>query len=170
MGKLGQGIHPLAVDQDIQFNQITGPVVNQLVIKRAITLGHGFELIIKIIDHLSQGQLTGELNPSWHGVMVVGVLAPSLHAQGHDCAHITFWDQDGGLDKGFFNPGNGTGIRKMRRVFHSQFGLILEGYLIAYRGNREDQGNVKLPLQPLLNHFEVEQSQKAAAKTKAQRG
>ena len=44
----GQGVHFLAVHQDIQLDQVAVPVVDEFVVEGAVALGDGFQLVVKI--------------------------------------------------------------------------------------------------------------------------
>ena len=58
----------------------------------------------------------------------------------------------------------------MGRVFNVLHGTIGGGYPVHHIGGGDNNGLPKLPLQPLLNDFHVQQPQKSHPKTKAQRG
>ena len=169
MHQLGQGVHLLAVDEDVELDQVAGPIIDQLVIERPVALGHGFQLVVEIVDDLGQRQFADELDAAGHGVVVLDVLAAPLHAQGHDHAHVALRDVDGGLDERLLHPGDGAGVREVGGVVDLDQGLILQVEVVLDRGHGEDEGDVELALEPLLHHLQVEQAKEAAAKAEAER-
>ena len=86
--------------------QIACAVIQQLVVKGAIALGDGFQPVVKVVDNLGQGQLAAKLDTARHGVVVAGVFAAALQAEGHHRAHVALRDVDGGPDVGLLDAGN----------------------------------------------------------------
>ena len=53
----GQRVDPFVVDENIHADQIGRLIADQLVVHRAIAAGGALDLVVQIVDHLSQGQL-----------------------------------------------------------------------------------------------------------------
>ena len=96
-------------------------------------------------------------------------LAPAVLAHRHDVAHILIGADDGNLDKRLLRNLNGRGVGIVVGVVHGHHRAVGLGNVVDHRGQGGHKVQVKFPLQPLLNDLHMEHSQKAAAKTKAQR-
>src|SRR5271166_1123343 len=51
-----KGVHHLAVNPNIQFNQRTGTEVQKLVVQRRVAAAHRFQAIVKVEDYFGQRQ------------------------------------------------------------------------------------------------------------------
>ena len=100
--------------------------------------------------------------------MIVGILTAPFHAQGHHRSHVTFRNQNGGLDVGLFNRTYRGGVGKMGRVVYHQFAFVAEGESIAHRWNREDKRYVKFTFQSFLHDFKMKKSEKSTAESEPQ--
>ena len=59
-----QGVQFLAVHQDVQLQQAGFPVVDDLVIKRAVALGDGLEAVVEVDDDFGQGHVEVDFHPA----------------------------------------------------------------------------------------------------------
>ena len=95
---------------------------------------------------------------------------PPLLAQLHDAADVLGRGHDAGLHVGLVDPGDVGWIGQVARVLQQQLLAVGLVHVVLHRRHRGDQVEVELALQPLLHDLHVQQSQKAAAKAKAERG
>src|SRR3990172_6544487 len=102
----GQGVHRLAVDQDVQLLQGTFPKLQEIVIQRGVPPAHRLEAIIKVQDDFVQRQLVGDQDPVILQVLDPPVDAPLLLAEGENGSEILHRCQDGGGDVGLLDPGD----------------------------------------------------------------
>ncbi len=61
--QLRQGIHPFSIDQNIHFNKVGLPEIDDIVIKRAVSLGDGFKPVVEIIDNFRQRYFKDHFEP-----------------------------------------------------------------------------------------------------------
>ena len=66
---LRQGIDFLPVNQDIQEDKASFPVIDHVIVKGAIALGDGLETVIIIIDDLGEGYFIDEFHPAGTSVV-----------------------------------------------------------------------------------------------------
>ena len=164
----GQGIHLLAVEQQVHLHQLAGLIALQLVIQAGIALGVGLQGIEEVVNDLPDGHGVVQLHQV--GVQILHVLehAPTVLAHGHDVAHIVGRGDDGHLGKGLPCLGDGAGVGVVVGVVHPNHLAVGLGHLVDDRGQGGHQVQVKLPLQPLLDDLHVEHPQKAASEAEAQ--
>ena len=93
----------------------------------------------------------------WYGVVVAGVFAAALQAEGHHRAHVALRDVDGGPDVGLLDAGNTGRIGEIGGIVHLQDALVLQMHQILDRGHGQNQRNVELALQPLLHHLQMQE-------------
>ena len=95
--ELGEGVDLLAVHEDVDLDHVPQAVVEELVVERPVALGDGFEPVVKVVDHLSQGDFEYHFQAFVGQVLIVLVDAPSIHAKLHNCSHIPVRHNDGRL-------------------------------------------------------------------------
>ena len=61
MDDKGEGVHHLAVEHDVQLDQLGLLVAVKLIVKGGISLGAGFERVEKVVDNLVERQLVVQL-------------------------------------------------------------------------------------------------------------
>ena len=59
-----QGVDRLAVDQDVQLDEVAGPVADLLVVHRGVALGAALELVVEVDDQLGERQLEMAAGPA----------------------------------------------------------------------------------------------------------
>ncbi|VTR65980.1 hypothetical protein DESC_40011 [Desulfosarcina cetonica] len=170
VGQHGKGIHPFAVDQKIQLYQVGLAVIDQFVIEGTVPLGDGFEFVVKIVDHLRQGQFEDHLQAVVGEILVILVDAPALHAQLHHRAHVAVRDDDRRLDEGLQGLVDQGGVGVEGRVVDHQLTAVVHDQMVAHRRRRQDQREIVFAFQAFLDHFQVQQAQKTAAEPESQGG
>src|SRR3990172_7289740 len=150
----GEGIYLFAPDQYVQPYQVRRAVTQEGVVHSPISPRGRFEFVVEVKYHLCQGQLIVKDYPLFAQVLGADVLTPALLAYLHYCAYV-FTRQD-------YLHGHVVGV-----IYFIYLSFFIH-YLIGNAGGRLDDVDVTLPLQPLLYHLHVEESQEAAAETKTQ--
>ena len=164
----GEGVADIAVEQEIQLDQIAGHVALQLVIHAGVAAAAALERIEEIKDHFIQRHIVGQLDAA---TLVLHILehAALILAQIHQRAHIILRGVDGDQHKRLAHGGNfGYGRQVGGVIDHDDLAAGF-GYFIDYAGRGGDQIQVKLTLQAHLDDFHVQQAQEAAAEAVAQR-
>ena len=95
--------------------------------------------------------------------------AALLRAELQDRAHGIVGGDDHGGDHGLFDLGDLAGRRKFGGIVHFEHFARRGGDAVAHAGRGGDQVDAELALQALLHDLHVQQAQKAAAETEAQR-
>ncbi len=95
--------------------------------------------------------------------------AALLFEQLQDAAQKILARDHGGVDDGLFDLLDVGGIRELGRVVDLDDLVTRGGDAVAHAGRGGDQIDVELALQALLHDFQMQQSEKAAAETEAQR-
>ena len=168
MGDEAQGVHLVAVQQQVHLHKLAGAVVGQLVVQGGIALGVGLQGVEEVINDLVQGHLVVHLHQVGVQILHVLELAPAGLAQRHDVAHVLVGGDDGDLDVGLLRALDGGGVRVVVGIVHPHQAAVGLVDVVDDRGQSSYQFQVELPLQPLLDDLHVEHAQKAAPKAKAQ--
>ena len=84
----GQGVHGLAVEQDVQTHQVGLAVVDGLVVHAGVAARAGLEPVEEVIDDLGEGQLVGHHHAVGGQVVQVLLGAALVLAELHDVAHV----------------------------------------------------------------------------------
>ena len=71
MGQGTQCIHLLAIEQDIQFHQVTWAEAIVVPVKRSITFGDGFEFVVEVDDNLAEWHIVQYLHTVTRNVFLL---------------------------------------------------------------------------------------------------
>src|SRR5258707_14854883 len=81
-----------------------------------------------------------------------------------------FWRQNGRPDGWLFNLHYATGIRHLRRRIDFRDFAVSSSHYITHARRRRDQIEIEFSFQAFLHDLHVQQTEKAAAKSKPKRG
>ncbi len=165
----GQGIRRISVEEDVQLHQPRRTEVRDMVIEGSIALGDGLELVVEVEDHLGKRKVVIELHPVRSDIMLADQRSPLVHAQFHDRPVKICLGDNLGPDIRLFDMVDNGGGRQARRVVHIYHFPLGGEHFIRHIGHRGDDVHVELPEKALLDDFQVQQSQEAAAEAEAQR-
>ena len=110
-GELGQCIHRLAIDEDVNLYQLRGLVADEVIVKGGIATAVAFEPVVEVEEHLRQGHLVGDFHPLLVQILHVGLDTTLFRAQGHDGPQIGGGGDDGRPDVGLLGSGNASLVR-----------------------------------------------------------
>src|SRR5215471_18526996 len=164
----GEGVDPLAVDEDVELHHVGRAVLLELVVERRVPAARRLELVEEIHHHLGERHLVGQhhLAPV---VLHVALHAALLRAQRDDGADVLLRDEDGGLDDRLADLLDLRRIRKLRRILDRGDRPVAQHDLVHDRGGRSDERHLVLALEALLHDIHVQQAEEPAAKTEAER-
>src|SRR5579859_8094134 len=83
-------IHHLAVDANVQFNQMLRTKVQKFIIERGISARHRLQTVVKVEDYLRQRHLVMKDDALMTGVAEVALRAAALLAQTHNSPEVLF--------------------------------------------------------------------------------
>ena len=134
MGNEAQGVHLVAVEEQVHLHQLAGLIALQFVVQAGVALGAGLQGVEEIVDDLAQRHGVVQLHQV--GIQILHVLknAPAVLTHGHDVAYVVGGRDDGHL--GVWLPGLGdqAGIGVVVGVIHLHGSPICFIYLVDYRG------------------------------------
>ena len=166
---MDERVDRLGIDQDLHLDQIGGLVVGQMIVERGIALRHRFEPVVEIEHHLVERQVVFD-----HGAVAhIGELdldAAAVLAQLEDAAEILVGRQDGRADPRLVDLLDLHQVRHVDRIVDFDLLAVGQLHLVDDRRRGRDEVEVELALQPLLDDFEVQQAEEAAAEAEAERG
>src|SRR5688500_14818792 len=163
-----QRVHPLAIDQYVEADEVSRPVFEEIVVERGIASGHRFQAVEKVHNDLVQRHLVGQHDLPAE-VLHVALVAPLLIAQGYDRADVVLGNEDRGRDDRLADFLDAGGVRQLGRVLHLHHGPIAQRHLVYHRRGGGDEVHAVLALQPFLHDVQMQKPEKAAAETETQR-
>ena len=164
-----EGVHRLALQQQVHLHQVGGGVAVGLVVEAGVSLGPALELVEEVHHHLGQRQPVAELHPLGRQVPHLAEVAAAALAQLHDHPGVVAGGDDDGRQAGLghrLDLGRGG---HLGGVGHHLDGAAGDGDPVLHRGGGGDEGQVELPLEALADDLHVQQAQEAAAEPEAER-
>ena len=169
MDELRQGVDLLGIDEDVHLHRVAQAIVQHLVVERAVPLGHRLQPVVEVEEDLGQGDLACDFHPTRGEVAEGGVYPAPLAAQLHHSPEVALGGHDRRLDVRLEHLLDRGRVRVEGRVVDEDLGAVVEHHPVADRRRGQDQREVVLPLEPLLDHVEVEEPEEAAAEAEAER-
>src|SRR6267378_7815200 len=166
VGDQRKRIDRLARDQHVELDEVAFAEADHLVIHRRVSLRTGLELVIEVVDDLSQRNLILEHDTVAWTVLQLLERTAAILAQLHHRPDVT-----GRRDDRKFHVRLGDRLDRCR--VWQQSGVVdldglaalqLDSVLDGRRGC--DEVELELALEPLLDDLEMEQAQEPASKTK----
>src|SRR5207244_1959028 len=163
-----QGIHALAVQQDIDFHQLGWLVADDLIVERCIALCLGLQSVIEVEHDLAERHLVNKHDPGRIQIGQTLLRAAALLAQGQEVADIGLRRDERRLNVRLLEVLDRGGLRQLCRVINVQ-GLAFGGSdLVHHRRRRTDQLQRKLALKALLDDLHMKKAQEATAKAESE--
>src|SRR6185503_15809883 len=164
----GERVHRVPVEQDVELDHVGGPELEEVVIERGVALGDRLEPIVEVDHDLAQREVELDVDPLAH-VLERLVLAPFLLGELVDLAHELGGHEDRAAYVGLLDPLDAVDRRQLGGILDLQRLPRHRDHLEAHARGGDDQGEVELPLEPLLHDLEVQHAQEAAAEPVAER-
>ena len=168
MDDAGKGVHRLAVDQHVEFDHVRLDIADVFVVHRAEAAGQALDAVVEVDQDFVEGEQAGEHDPS--GVQRLGVVedAALFRHQGHQVADVFVRAEDKSFDGRLLDLGDVSLLGQEGRVVDFLDGTVAEREPIDHAGVGGDDVHVVFAAQAFLDNLQVEQTEKTAAKAKAQ--
>ena len=168
VNKRRQSVHGLAVEQDVQLDQVGPLIADDMVVEGGVAAGYGLELVVEVKYYLGQRHVVGQFHTVCCKEMLPFEHTSLVQAELHDLAEILALGYDLGPDIRFLDIVYESRGRKPGRIVHIHH-LALRGvYLIRYVGYGGYHVHVELAVQPLLHDLQMKQAEETAAETETQ--
>ena len=167
--KLRKGIHRLAVQQNIDFNQLRRTHFDHFVFKGRVAAADAFEPIIKFKQHFRKRHFVGNLHPLLVEVGHVGLRTPLFDAERDDIAKVFSRGNDIRFDIRLIRGSDFPLVGIFCRVVADHGFAVPQMEAIPHGRRRKDNRLVEFPFQPFLHNLQMEQPQKAAAEPMSKR-
>ena len=141
----------------------------EVVIKAGVAFGVGLELVEVVHDELGQRDLPQHLHRMLRQVVHGDERAATSYGEVHDRADVIGRDEDLRLQVGLLDPLDLTGVGHLLRGVQADHLAALAEHVILHGRRGGKQVQVELALQALLDHFHMQQAQKAHAEAEAER-
>ena len=146
-----------------------GAIIGQVIVERGIAARHRFQPVVEIEHHFVERQIV------FHQRAVADVgqlllLAAAVLAEFQHRAEIFVGRQDRRLDPGLVHFLDMVRVRHVDRIVDFQLLAVAQLDLVDHRRRGRDQVEIEFALEPLLDDFQMQQAEKAAAEAEAERG
>ena len=164
-----QRVHRLVIHQDRHLDQEILAVFADLVVKAGIALGHRFQPVVEVEDDLGQGQVIDD-HRAGTGIGQIQLDAAPVLAQFQNVAQVIVGHHDRGLDARLLDMVDQGQVGHVGGVV--QFAHLAVAHVQPENdaGRGGDQVQIIFAFQPVADHLQVQQPQKAAAEAEAKRG
>ena len=168
MCQRGQGIHRLAVEQDVQLHQLGRTEAVGMIVERGISLGDALQLVVEVDDDFTQRHVVIDFHAIAGDVFLLHQLAALAKAKSHDRADIIGSRNDRGTDVRFLDVVYQRNVGHTAGVVYLHDMSLLVIYIIGNVGHGGDDVHIELAVQTLLHNLHVEQAEEAATEAEAQ--
>lgn len=166
----GEGVYGVAVEEDVDFDEVAGGVVGEFVVEAGVAFGGGLEFVEEVEEDFAEGEVVVEDGPHLGGVFGAFVDAPAVLAEVHDGPDVVVGHHDGGVDHRFFDFCDVVAGGKFAGVA-DVFGFAVGGVdEVIDAGGGEDEVEVEFPFEAFAGDFHVEEAEEAAPETEAKGG
>ena len=159
----------LAVEQNVDPDQVGRPIVAWLIVERGVALGPGLELVEEVEHDLGEGQPVVQLGPFGRQIGQVAHLTSPLLDQVHHRPDVVARCDDHHLDIRLLHRVELARRRQVVRAAHLKLGAVGPACAVRHRRGRRDQIEVIFALKALLDDLHVEQPEEAASEPEAER-
>ena len=136
-------------------------------VEGSITLGDGFEFVVKINHNLSQRHIEEQFKSIAGNIFLLIKFPAFSEAQRHDRPDIGRLGNDRSPDIGFLDMVNFRQVRHAGRVMHLFHCSVFQEHAVADIGHGSNDIHIKLPVKPFLYYLHVQESEESAAEAKA---
>ncbi len=159
----------LALQQDVDLDQVGLLIAARLVVERGIAGGLRLQLVEEVEHDLAERDRVLDLDAILAQVVHAEQGAAARLAQLHDCPDVVLRRQDRGLNHRLRDAVDLRPGRKLARVGDRELLAILRRHLVGDARGRRDQIEAELALQALGDDLEMEQAQESAAEAEPER-
>ena len=163
MGDERERVDRLAVDEDVELDELRGAVADLLVVHRGVAGGAALELVEEVDDELGQRHLERHEDARRVEVFHVEERAASTGRELHERPDVRRRRDDREPDPRLLDDLDVARVRQLRRVVDRDLGAVEQPDPVLDRRRRGDEVEVELALETLLDDLHVEQAEEPAA-------
>ncbi len=164
----GEGIDGFAGDENVEFDHRGGAMAGELIVQRGVAPGGRLQTIVEIEHDFVEGEFVAQDDAFAADVFEFLLFAAFFFEESQDFADVLFARDDGGIDDGLIDDLDRGGVGPAGRVFDENDFPAAEGDFIANTGGGGDEIDIEFAFEPLLDDFQMEESEKAAAEAEAE--
>ena len=163
----GERVHGVAVQEDVELDELGGPEVGEVVVEGGVSLRERLQPIVEVDDDLGQGEVEGEVDAPAdvldRAVLAARVLGELVHR-----THELGRHEDGPPDVRLLDLPDVADMLKLGRVVDLERLPADRHHAVAHRRGGGDEGEPELPLQALLDDLQVEEAEEPAPEAEAE--
>ena len=163
-----EGIHRLAIKQNVQLDQLGGTKAVRMIIERRIAFGDALQLIVEVYHDFAQRHVVADFHAITGDVFLLYQFASLTQAESHDGTDVVGSGNDGGTNVRLLNMVYHRDVGHRAGIVHLDDVALFVVDIIGYVGHGSDDVHVELTVQAFLHNLHVEQAQESAPETKAQ--
>ena len=164
----GQSVDRIAVDKNIEADEVGFFVFARMVVHGSVAARHGFQPVKEIVDDFRERQLVGDDDTVGSRILKILLRATFFLAELHDVAHVFIGNVDVHVHVGLVERGYHAAIGQVRGVMDldgfacGRFALVDDGR------SRGDEITVEFALEAFLDDLHMQESEEAAAEAESQ--
>ena len=143
-----QGVDALAVEEDVELDELALAVVMDVVVEGRIALGDTLELVVEVDNYLAQRHIEYHLHAVAGDVLLLDELAALAQTECHDGSDELCRGDDGGAYVGFFDIVDEGGVGQARGVVYLYHAAAFVVDAVAYIRHGGDDKCIALFLLP----------------------
>ena len=159
----------VAVQEDVDLDEVCGLLAVGLVVERRVALGARLQRVEEVEDDLGQRQRVADLDPVLAEVVEAALDAATRLAQLEDGADVLGGRQDRAAHHRLVHLGD-LALGVLRRVGDDVLAAVLHDDAVDHVGGRRDEVKVELALETLAHDLHVQQAEEADPEAEAERG
>src|SRR5665647_842844 len=164
-----EGIDRLALEKDVHLDQVGGLLAVGLVVERGVSAGLGLQLVEEVEDDLGQRERVAHLDALLGEVVHAAQRAAAGLAQLHHGSDELAGAEDRRTHDRLADVAD-LAVRELAGVGHGDDLAVVELDLVDHVGQRRDQVEVELTLEPLAHDLQVQHAEEPDPETETERG
>ena len=155
------------IDKNVKLHKLTALITTQLIIKRGISSGSGFQRIKEIINNLIQRKFIFQKRTCFFHIFHTFILSTAFLTEIHDRTDKFCRYHDLSIYHRLFHIFNLGWIRKIRRIRQLDNISVCLVYLVDYTRRCRYKVKIIFSFQTFLNDFKMKQPKETTAETKS---
>ncbi len=163
-----EGVHRVAVQQDIQLHEVVAPVFARGVVEARIAAAYRLEAVVEVEHDFGERQVVLEDDLFFVEVFHGLEFAALFFAQRHERAHVVLGRKDLGLHVRLFDVVVAARVGELGGAFDFHHRAVAHVHVVFHVRHGRDDVHVEFAVEAFLHDFHVQQPEEPGAEAEAQ--
>ena len=164
-----EGVHRIAVQQDVEFHEVVPAVFARGVVEARVTAAHGLKAVVEVEHDFGERQVVLEDDLRLVDVFHRLEFAALLVAESHECAHEFLGRKYLRLNVGFLDVVVAASVGELGGAFYFHHRAVAHVHVVFHVRHRRDDVHVEFAVEAFLHDFHVQQSEEPGAEPESER-